>query len=77
MESKDLIEAMLAHSDIGPSKASLALGKSRNYLTSTMGRGSVPNLDTCLRLCEVTGCRLFVEYPDGALEQIVLPEETA
>ena len=69
MQTLDAIEQMIR--DTGQSKAgvSSALGKHRNFLSTTFYKGSVPQADTLANIAAVMGYKLV---PEGHGVQIVI-----
>ena len=55
METKELIQAMMGASGMTAAELSRALGKNPGYIAALFSQGSVPRLDTFLRMAEIMG----------------------
>ena len=67
MEAWEAVRGMMDASGIGPSELSRRLGRSRSYITASVAQGSVPRLDTFVRLAHECGYRLVLETEDGGM----------
>lgn len=66
MEAWEAVRWMMGASGVGPSELSRRLGRSRSYITASVAQGSVPRLDTFVRLAHACGYRLVLETEDGS-----------
>ena len=61
MDTKELIQAMMEASGMTAAELSRALGKNPGYVAALLSQGSVPRLDTFLRMAEAMGFKVSLE----------------
>lgn len=66
MDAKTAIDGMVRASGKTPAEIAEATGRSRTYVYTLSNQGSVPRLDTFVRLAHACGYRLVLETEDGS-----------
>ena len=66
MDAKTAIDGMVRASGKTPAEIAEATGRSRTYVYTLSNQGSVPRLDTFVRLAHACGYRLVLETKDGS-----------
>ncbi|MEG0374213.1 MAG: hypothetical protein RR672_01150 [Raoultibacter sp.] len=74
MNTRAAIETMMKGSRYNGSQLSSAMGKHRNFLSTTFTKGSIPRVDTLAHMAQVMGYELVLK---GHGEEIVIdpPED--
>ncbi len=60
MNADNTIRFMMAQSGIPAAQASVRLGRSNSFISSTINRGTTPRVDTFAKICDVFGYDLQV-----------------
>lgn len=66
MKTMDAINEMLAQSGKSANSVSVAMGKHRNYIASSIYKDVSPQSDNLARIAEICGFELVLKGPDGA-----------
>lgn len=74
MDTTDAIKRMMRESGTTATQLSLALGKHRNFVSTTFAKGSTPRADTLANMAGAMGYELVLRRP-GERDGIVIAAE--
>lgn len=68
MNTREAIEHMMRKSRYNGSQLSLAMGRNRNFLSTTFAKGSIPRVDTLAKMAEIMGYTIILENNGDRIE---------